>query len=223
MTNETVQTSHPTGSGLTAVAIIGLLLSSLSCNAFGDTGRAAFDRYLQGFATLQANFVQTVFSEEGTSLDVSQGLVYLRRPDLFRWDYHSPYVQSIIADGSTIWIYDEDLEQVTRRPIGDGPQNTPMLLLSSDMDPDEHFVVAELGESDGLLWLGLTPRDVDEQYAGMRLGFDEEGLRVMELSDNLGQITQLRFAAEKRDGELPTDLFKFTVPPGVDIVEAPAD
>ena len=71
-------------------------------------------------------------------------------------------------------------------------------------------------------WNDLTtPIDLDEQYAGMRLGFDADGLRVMELSDNLGQITQLKFASEQRDQELALDWFQFTVPPGVDIVEAP--
>ena len=198
-----------------------VLVFTVNANAFADTARAAFERYQSGFTTLQAAFVQSVFSEDGSSLDVSAGQVYLRRPDLFRWDYQTPYVQSIIADGETIWIYDEDLEQATRKPVGDSPQQTPMLLLSSDIDPDAHFVVAELGEYDGLQWLGMTPKDVDEQYAGMRLGFDAQGLRVMELSDNLGQVTQLKFDAEQRDRELPPDWFQFTVQPGVDIVEAP--
>jgi outer membrane lipoprotein carrier protein len=36
-----------------------------------------------------------------------------RGPDRFRWDYRKPYQQVIVADGTAIWIYDSDLEQVT--------------------------------------------------------------------------------------------------------------
>ena len=51
-------------------------------------------------------------------LEQSQGTVVLARPGKFRWDYLKPFEQQIVADGTKVWIYDKDLEQVARAAIG---------------------------------------------------------------------------------------------------------
>ena len=45
--------------------------------------------------------------------DGSAGQVWLRRPQLFRWEYGGDFPEVVVADGKNIWIYDEMLEQVT--------------------------------------------------------------------------------------------------------------
>lgn len=183
-------------------------------------GRRKLDQYLADFVTLQASFQQVLRNEKGTTIETAEGKVYLRRPGRFRWDYETPYVQSIVADGEKVWIYDKELEQVTVKPLQVAIGNSPALLLGGKIDIDKQFQVAELGHSKGLQWVGLKPTAKDTQYSDIRLGFEGKALRQMELYDNLGQTTQIEFRGEKRDPALDPALFVFTPPKGVDVINS---
>ncbi len=56
----------------------------------------------------------------------------LQRPGKFRWEVVKPNAQLIIANGSRLWIYDPDLEQVIIRAFKHATGQTPALLLSDD-------------------------------------------------------------------------------------------
>ena len=52
----------------------------------------------------------------------------------------------------------------------------------------------------------------------MRLGFRDDLPRVMEVRDNFGQTTTLRFSRFERNPRLAPDLFRFVPPKGADII-----
>ena len=53
------------------------------------------------------------------TIQESKGRLWIERPNKFRWNYESPAKQQIVSDGTRLWIYDEDLKQVTvRAPFG---------------------------------------------------------------------------------------------------------
>lgn len=183
-------------------------------------GRTSLTRYLTDFRTMRASFEQLLLDEYGGTLEEAKGTVYLRRPGRFRWDYETPYEQSIVADGQQVWIYDKELKQVTVKPLQSAIGNTPALLLDSQIDIDKEFTVSELGQADGLLWLSLKPKGEEKQFADIRLGFEGTALRLMELFDNLGQKTRIRFSGEQRNSRLDPSLFVFKTPPGVDVLHA---
>jgi len=187
----------------------------------GESPRTQLEVYLADTTTLEASFVQTLTDEDGNILEIAEGSLYLHRPGRFRWEYRKPYEQSIIADGSVLWIYDPDLEQVTRRPLDGALSYTPAALLGNEMDLNENFLISEEGEANGLSWLLLTSRSVnDEHYNAFRLAFDEAGLRAMEMSDNFGQRTLLQFTDEHRNEKLDPSIFRFEPPLGVDVFDA---
>ena len=62
---------------------------------------------------LKATFVQYELINGSEKVDINTGLVWMKSPDRFRWHYKDPIEQLIIADGKQVWVYDEDLEQVT--------------------------------------------------------------------------------------------------------------
>src|ERR1700730_12125110 len=67
--------------------------------------------------TTQADFSQVLTDTKGNQLQTSNGSMAIERPGKFRWDIKSPMKQLIIADGSFLWIYDTDLEQVTKKKL----------------------------------------------------------------------------------------------------------
>lgn len=189
---------------------------TISVNAENDT---PLDKFLNKLDTFQADFKQTLINEKGEELETVTGIVYMQSPGKFRWDYKDPYSQIIITDGITLWVYDEDLEQVTIKNISGTIDETPAAILSGEQNINEHFVILDMGDIYGYDWIELTPKNVDNQYSRIRMGFDKDRLGMMVMFDNLGQTTRIDFQNSSRNKGLESSLFKFEPPEGVDIID----
>jgi outer membrane lipoprotein carrier protein len=182
-------------------------------------GRDDLDAFTRGLKGLQGGFAQTVYDANGAKKEQSSGRVSLSAPRLFRWEYVKPYPQLIVADGKTVWVYDPDLQQVTRRPQGAAEGNSPLAALVDPARLDKDYVVADAGADAGLEWLTLTPRDKDDaSFQSARLGFDRNGLGRMTFTDMLGQRTEIVFAKWQRNPAFAAGTFRYVPPKGVDVV-----
>ena len=75
-----------------------------------------------------------------------------------------------------------------------------------------------MGSRDGLDWLEAVPRAQDTAFEQVRLGFGKAGLEAMELRDQFGQITVIKFSTIERNVKLPAESFRFTPPKGADVI-----
>jgi len=182
--------------------------------------RDRLDSFTKGLQGLDGQFTQTVFDDNGRVRESSSGRVALSAPRLFRWEYVKPYPQLIVADGKTVWVYDPDLEQVSRRAQGTAEQDSPLAALIDPGKLDRDFLVEDGGAGDGLQWLLLKPKqDGDEAaFQSAKLGLDGNGLARMEIIDALGQRTEISFSGWKRNPSFARDTFTYTPPAGVDVV-----
>jgi len=176
------------------------------------------DNFLKDLSSLKAQFEQQLFNETGKLIETSQGQMYIKRPNQFRWDYQKPYHQLIVADGENVWIYDPDLEQVTMKKLTQALGKTPALLLSSNRPIEEDFFVNPLPTKADITRLELLPKDAQAQFDSIRLNLRGETLLGFELVDNLGQTTLITFKQTERNQKLEESLFIFTPPAGVDVV-----
>lgn len=177
------------------------------------------DNFLHNLESFKADFTQTLSNERGDILETSSGVVYLQNPGKFRWVYKEPYSQLIITDGVTLWLYDQDLEQVTIRDVSKTIDKTPAAIISGQENIDEYYVSVDLGEIEGYDWIELTPRDIENQYSSVRLGFNKNELGMMVLFDNLGQITRIDFQDPVRNKRFGGPLFTFEIPDNVDVID----
>jgi outer membrane lipoprotein carrier protein len=175
-------------------------------------------RFLQETRTLKADFAQIVISRGGRKPLQSAGTVAISRPGKLRWDIQKPYPQLVVGDGEKIWIYDSELKQVTVRPAGQALGGSPAALLAGKNELEKNFALAEAGELDGMDWVEALPKAGDSGFEKIRLGFAGSDLAAMVLVDSFGQTTQIRFSKLERNPALPASTFKFTPPPGVDVV-----
>lgn len=201
-----------------------LVLAAGSARAAGGA-TAPLDEFLKGLVSLKARFEQVLLDEQGVERERSRGTFYLSRPGRFRWDYESPYQQSIVADGQRVYVYDKDLEQVTVKSLQKALGSTPALLLDGEVNIEEGFVVSRGAPAEGLVWLELRPKDPRAAresggYAQIRLGFAGSSLKRMDLRDNLNQTTRIEFKSAERNPNLDPSLFTFTPPEGVDVLDA---
>lgn len=199
-------------------------MSPVSAAQSGDieVGRKRVETFLSGLQGLQAQFHQVLTDRTGRAIDEASGVLAIRRPNRFRWDYREPYEQLIVADGSRVWLYDSDLEQVTVRKLDDTLSATPAMLLSGEGKLEENFTVTSFENDGAVQWVQMEPKRSDTDFKTVRLGFDGTTLRFMQLSDKLGQTTRLEFTQVERNPLLDPSRFTFTVPPGADVIGDPA-
>lgn len=201
------------------VFLFGLLSLNFSLTAVAGEGEAQLERFFSGLTTLEAEFRQSIYNARLEPVQSAEGMFQMKRPGKFRWDYTRPYEQLIVADGKKLWIHDVDLEQVTVKSMDNALGNTPALLLSNPERVSQTFRLIESGKEEGVSWLALEPRqEAERTFEHLRLGFQDNQLRLMELVDSFGQMTRLEFSAIRRNVALPADHFRFVVPDGVDVV-----
>lgn len=206
-----------------SLRIAGLAATLVATGLFAGTAIAGarddLNAFTKGLKGLDGQFKQQVFDANGKLKETSSGQLALSAPRLFRWEYVKPYPQLIVADGSKVWIYDEDLAQVTVRPQGVEEQSNPLAALINPGKLDTMFLVKEAGKAAGLEWLTLSPKNEEEaSFRSARLGFDGPRLARMEVVDALGQRTEIDFSHWKRNPRFAGGTFRYSPPKGVDVI-----
>ena len=182
---------------------------------------SAIERFKSFVSTTQsarADFDQQVFGRDGKPTQQSKGSFVFSRPGRFRWTYAKPVDQLIVGDGERVWIFDRDLNQVTVRRLSKALGSTPAALLAGAADVDKAFALSEAGTREGLEWLEAKPKEPEAGFDRIRMGFSATGLEAMELTDNFGQTTRLRFANLRRNPRIDPAEFRFEPPKGADVL-----
>jgi outer membrane lipoprotein carrier protein len=200
-----------------AAVLLGAL-ATLTASGAQASSLERFSEFITKTLTARGGFEQKIFDQNGKLLQESRGMLAFSRPGKFRWNYLKPYAQLIVGDGSRVWIYDEDLKQVTVKKLDQALGSTPAALLAGNNEAMRSFSLSDKGARDGLEWLEALPRDKDGNFEKIRMGFSSSGLEVMELVDSFGQTTVLRFASLERNPKLDPRLFRFSPPKGADVI-----
>jgi outer membrane lipoprotein carrier protein len=166
----------------------------------------------------RAQFTQTVTSPDGVKKKSSSGSFEFSRPNRFRFAYAKPFEQTIVGDGAKVWIYDADLNQVSSRKLGTALGATPAALLAGG-SLDKDFDLGNLPPRDGLEWAEAKPKAKDGGFQSVRVGFKGKDLAALEIVDSFGQRSLLRFDAFAANAAVAADTFRFTPPPGADVIE----
>ena len=177
-----------------------------------------FKAFAKGTQTARGTFEQKVYDRDKRLSQESKGSFVFNRPGKFRWVYDKPVDQVIVGDGERVWIYDRGLAQVTVRKLARALGSTPAALLAGSTDVDAAFDLSEAGAKDGIEWLDAKPKDREAGFERIRMGFDAKGLQAMELTDNFGQTTLLRFTALQPNAKVDPKEFRFEPPKGADVL-----
>lgn len=182
------------------------------------TASDSLRRFFSGVQSYSARFNQVVLDEALNVIQESSGMLTIARPDRFRWDYDAPFRQHIIADGKRIWVYDEELKQASVRALAGGLADTPAVLLAGRGRIDDTFVLKNIGVQGSLNWVQLTPRKKDGGFEEIRIGFEKQRLKILEMVDGFGQTTRVTLKEQRENVTIDPARFQFTPPKGVDVV-----
>ncbi len=174
--------------------------------------------FIEQTRSAKASFTQVVVDSNGAVQQQATGTVQFQRPGKFRWTYDKPYEQLIVGDGEKLWIFDKELNQVTRRNLDKALGSSPAALLAGADDVDRYFSLNAIGVKRKIDWLEVKPYDEDSLFEKVRMGFRGNTLEVMELYDHFGQKTTITLANLQRNPKSSPDLYTFTPPAGADVV-----
>ncbi len=199
-----------------------LLFLSLAAQAASEAERR-LDHFFRSIQSVQADFVQEVHDEKGRLLRKARGRFELLRPGRFRWDYTEPSPQQIVSDGQYLWIYDQELAQVTVKKLGKALGASPLLLLSEPRSVRDDFIITDTREHDGVAWMELIPKLKDTDFTRIEVGLTNEGVKEMHLTDQFGQNTVIRFEHLRINQPIDAGDFLFTPPPEADVLGLDAE
>jgi outer membrane lipoprotein carrier protein len=152
------------------------------------------------------------------------GTVSFRKPGRMRWDFTEPEKQTIVSDGEMLFSYDPDLNQVVQTPLKSALKSssaTSFLLGMGNIDRDFSADFASPPKPGDLIHLKLNAKAGGYQ---IEVGLDPKtyDLITLTLTDQLGDVTAVKFTDIHSNVRISEDQFAFKAPAGADIVTAPA-
>lgn len=199
------------------------LLAATHADDAPNNPAAQLGKRLETFQTFIADFEQSVIDQHGKAIQKTDGQVAIQKPGLFRWEVKKPFQQILIANDRILWVYDVGLEQATRERLNDVVSKPPALLLTGRIEELlKTCVVTRETPSVHLDWFGITPlpsKTQENPFTQVLLGFEGAMLKTMIIKDELDQSSHILFKNIERNIPLSEQLFLFTPPEGIDIID----
>ncbi|MGZ4731015.1 MAG: outer membrane lipoprotein chaperone LolA, partial [Terriglobales bacterium] len=184
----------------------------------------AVDNRYNHLRTLQAEFAEAY---RGAGIERAEsGSLWLKKPGKMRWEYRSPREKLFLSDGKSAWFYlpgDRQVRRTSAKNLDDLRSPLGFLLGKTRLEKelDGLSVAPDLPPlTPGNIVLRGVPRamadrinevvlEVTPDYRIARIQFEE--------ADE--SVTEYRFSEQRENGEIADQRFRFTPPPGVEIVD----
>jgi outer membrane lipoprotein carrier protein len=139
-----------------------------------------------------------------------------------RWDYTDGQEQNVIGDGSWVWVYQPDLEQVYRIDYQAAFGSGGLVALLADREGlSKRYRLELMDPTPETVRLRLLPRGGAGETLELEMSADTMDLKSVVVTDPAGSVTFVEFIDIRRNGHLDADLFVFVPPDGVDIISPP--
>lgn len=201
-----------------------LCVSAGSVFAQSATSSSALDRLdalLGNIETLAADVVQLIVESDGGVLEESEIQMRLKKPDGFYWETLTPFPELIVTDGSTLWNYQPDLEQVVIEDWDSSRSELAAQLLSGNIESlgEDYTIDSVTSAQSEHQEFELTPRAADNVYQLISINFMRDELDSIYLNSKNGQQTVWRFENVIRNSAITDAQFQFIPPENIEIIE----
>jgi outer membrane lipoprotein carrier protein len=204
--------------------MIAILLAALALPAETDASLAqSLVRRLEERQSraqdMTARFVQSYRSGVLGKEIVERGVVRLKRPGRMLWEYKDPEKKTFLSDGHSYWFYVPADRQVIVRDQDQERGVATRLLSGRGGLLGEFEATLDSPPSEGLYRVRLSPRKPDPEVEVLLVDLDPSGqLRGIQVEDAQGNKSRFRFEDVRENTGLPDKLFRFEVPPGVEVI-----
>jgi chaperone LolA len=177
---------------------------------------AELDRAAAALAGNEARFTQQFTPKGFKTAQVESGTVIFGTLPMMRWSYSRPEEKLFVFDGQHSWFYVPGDKQVTVTALDAARRSElPFLLIGDPVARDKNFVVREKGNV-----VTLQPRSASAMIRSVviTIAADTHLIQRVDYTDREGNQTSFELAGMHKRA-VSNDLFHFTPPAGVQVVE----
>ena len=185
---------------------------------------AAVDRRYNGLRTMRADF-REVYRGAGITRNES-GVLQLKRPGKMRWDYRQPRPKFFISDGKTAYFYVPGEKQVRKSPLKKiDDLKSPLRFLLGHTRLENELQGLSLAvdlnpRAAGNVILRGVPRNMADRVSQVVLEINSlNQIERLQLDELDGATTEFTFTNLLENIAMPDGDFRFSAPPGVEVVE----
>lgn len=196
--------------------------SSLTVGSMSETEsiQHPLQAYVNQLKTFSAKFKQITPESELFQSPVKTGVFELHRPGQLVWEYQKPMGQKILIDGENLWVYDQDLEQLTIRPLSDVQADIPLSWLLFDEKIEERFDILSAGSRNGAQWYNLQPKEAT-YFQSIEVALKAGQMVEVWMYAGPDDITKVTFSDIASNKALSPDAFRLQVPDSTDVIGQP--
>jgi outer membrane lipoprotein carrier protein len=188
-----------------------------------DDARSLLTSFIDSASRYSANFEQQLRDDAGEVIEDTSGKFWLQRPGMFRWHYAEPMERVLVSDGASIWLYDVDLDQVTKRTATGAIEQTPAGILVGDSATLDQYELSINERRGNYVAISLQPKQGSGDFSGILIGLADNQLIDLRLNDRFGQTTVIRFTDATLNPTIDPAVFTLEVPAGVDVIDQTSD
>lgn len=173
--------------------------------------------------TLTADFKQFVRWDESGTVQAVEGTVAFKKKNLLRVEHRIPEPQTIVSDGSWLWVHRRETNQVIQMRLDAWRKSEPMaqglLDFGGYAELLKKYQVAIASETAAHVEVRLEPKEGKKDFA-LTLKLSRKDWFPYETELRAGEvIVRSRFENVKLNPEIPAKLFTFAPPPGADVFQ----
>jgi outer membrane lipoprotein carrier protein len=216
-----------TARALSLAASIFLCLSAAGQSKSMDVHQLAdnVDKRYNSISSLEAKFTE-LYRGGGMSRTES-GTMYLKKPGKMRWDYSVPRAKVFVTDGKNAWFYVPGEKQARRASVKDlDDLRSPLRYLLGKTKLEKEFEGLSLAPDAPPSMAGNTvlrgvPKSMADRVSQVLLEITSEyRIARIYIEELDGSSTEFRFLDQKDNVAVADQRFKFSPPPGVEVMEA---
>jgi outer membrane lipoprotein carrier protein len=174
--------------------------------------------------TLEVHFTQSAYNKSLNQTQKAEGMVYIKKPGMMRWDYAPPDEQSFIVNDKLFWWYTPSTRQVVKKQAEAAfDSSLPLTFISGMGQLNQDFNIKLVTEqpAPGVYALELVPKKPQVNLKKMILKVDDKQFNIQQvvMYDFYDNVTTLDFFKHKLNAPISNERFQFEVPVGVQVVE----
>ncbi len=171
--------------------------------------------------TMTARFEQKIHNASLNTEEVSEGRIFIMRPNLFRWETHTPDPSILTSNGKKAWYYIPPFRageagQVTVKKASEIPSKLAINLMAGRVEEAGEFAIETKGPNE----FKLVPLALGGDLAHIELVLESQTKLVykVHLITRSGNRTEITLKDIQLSPKLSASMFTLQIPKGTEVI-----